>query len=238
MERKGIDIIIQKVLKFQRNRILKKIAEMLSKSGEYRFFSNEQEIFLWLQENKDIIFSSKDVEQKDALAWYAGYWAEKVNSWLRVGNVINYNGEHNWGIQKVQQMIHQIESAMQNSKLEENIIVVRWVYVKHFHYCFKGNLKAGKIYVDNAFLSTSLLFSYCGTYDGGGDRDLRTDMLLIIKVPSNTIGIYNTIDRSEFEFIIERGQQILIEKVYRYFLKPFIVICRIIPKKKSIDKTN
>jgi hypothetical protein len=225
-------LIIQKIFCLRKNIILKKITKMLAKLGEYRFFSTEQEICLWIEQNKNIVSSGNDAKQIEALEWYAGYWAEKINSWLRIGKVINC-WDQNWGVQKVQQMIHQIEKVMQNTKLKENIITVRWVRINHFHYCFKDrfcNLKAGNSYTDNGFLSTSLLFSYCGDYDGG-NRDLRKNMLLIIKVPINTVGFYNAANnRSEFEFIIEKGSQILIEKIYRLFFKPFIILCKIVPK--------
>jgi hypothetical protein len=230
----NIDVIIRKALNLYRNFILRKIAKMLYYSGEYRFFSNEQEISWWLEQNKNIVVSSMDNKQFVAVQWYAGYWAERVNTWLRTGHVINCF-DQNWGVKTAQQITFQIESIMQHTKLEENIIAVRWIYSNHFHHCFKDNfrnLKVGKNYIDNGFLSTSLLLSYCGAYDNA-TRDLRKNILLLLKVPSNTIGFYNNVaDRSEFGFIIERGQQISIEKIYRFLLKPFIVVCRIVPRSK------
>jgi hypothetical protein len=230
----NIDCIIQKTFNRQRNLILKKITKILYNSGEYRFFSNEQEIFLWLEQNKNIVFSNMDDKQIEAVQWYAGYWAEKINTWLRTGVVINCN-DQDWGVKKVQQIILHLENLMQRTKLKENIITVRWIHINNFYNCFKDNfcnLKVGKTYIDNGFLSTSLLLSYCGAYDSG-IRDLCKYILLIIKVPSNTIGFYNNVaDRDEFEFIIEKEQQILIEKIYHFLFKPFIVVCRIIPKRQ------
>lgn len=205
------------------NRVMNHKLMDISENGKYMVFRNVDAIEVWQKEAENIVPSlGFSKEGADALRCYCGYMHKGINGLLR-------KSESNdcWI-----KYIKCISSEMVDRELHGEILVSRWVHLKIIQECFGEKLKkirAGNTYTDLGYMSTSLLSNYMGCYDCW-PRDISKYILMLIKVSRRTTGIHipkAISDRNEYELILNKGQNVLIEKIFYKFSSPFILVCKI-----------
>ena len=190
---------------------------------EYLIFNSLEKIANWvnLPHNNviiDIDKNNSDNEKNphDAIAAYCGYVHIYINRFLR-----NKDSNNNFAIDYIDKM----NEVLVKSSTVDDIIVVRWVSV----YDEILKKKEGEKHEENGYLSTSLLFPYIGKYDHEQQRDISNFALLIIKIPKHTRAIYveHISKRHEYELVIDKVKTLTIERIYKKFLKPYVIVCKI-----------
>ena len=119
--------------------------------------------------------SDKRWKTAEAFDYYCGFWAQKVNDYLRGKPIRTFE------LSKIQEMIPLLFDEIQNNIIPEDIEVVRYFDLNEAF----GNkkLKVGDTFNDEAFISTCL----CDE-DFKEERDFQFKM--VIQVPAGTHGIY------------------------------------------------
>ena len=240
-----ISITNEIIAKHFYNRIIAKVSALIEKEGRYIIFRTVDSIDKWSEEAGNIVaspikretnywnygcFNSKDLFT--TLEMYCGYQSEYINHFLRTNKPIHaWNSE--FEIEDTQECISKIDSEMRKRNLHCNILAVRWVHINNVQRCMKcqlSEIKPGKICVDSGYMSTSLHLHYIGSYDNIAPRKISQEVLLLLKLPIGSNGIYirkAISNRDEYEYIIDKGTAFLIEKVYHKFSRPFIIVCQI-----------
>lgn len=215
-----------------------KLPQLIShlKNGGYKVFSEYETINSWALDcgnltskkiDRECRWKKSDTEY--AFEYYAGYGSEVINRILRdssyeVDASINERYTH---------YIELIDIELNNRLLHENIVAVRWI---NYYSCVSclgvpfENIKKGIFCVDKGYMSTSLYFYYVGEYDYI-PRDLSQSILMILEIPKGVKGIFlsaSLSERDEYEFLIERGQTILIKEIIYHFNHAGIIIGKIV----------
>lgn len=212
----------------------------IKKERIYRIFSNIDSIIRWANSPsnkvaKPIQFIPYSINNniKDALRLYCGFESIDINYFLRNDKILRFVCDIEARIEGLKQYIIKIDSVIKERKLNQNILVVRWIKSQYIYSCLGVELdkiKKESIYLDKGYLSTSIFVYYIGEYDTI-PRDISKYTLLLIKVPKGTNAVYvegHISDREEYELLLHRGCYLKIERIYNVLFRPFIIICKII----------
>lgn len=218
--------------------ILKCEAQSIKDEGKYHVFYNVEEITKWssLQNNKvaepiPYTLYPFDTSVKDALRCYCGFESIDVNYYLRNKKTLRPCLDRTSRIERIKEYIKKIDGVIEERKLNEDLLVVKWVKSAYLqdNLGIKRHVKKEDVYLDRGYLSTSMWLHYIGKYDMV-PRDISKHTLFVIKVPKGTNCVYvegHISNRDEYELLIHRGCNLIVEKTYNILFKPLVVVCRI-----------
>lgn len=177
----------------------------------------ERQYYRSFSTNEDKLLRSNQL----ALQYYCGYRHEEVNNLLRF--------EEKDALEKLcLEIITRIDSEFQTVKVDENIIVVRWMCEKKFVKIF-GSCTVGSEIIDSGFMSTSLHLNYNSGYEHG-ERKIEHETLLIIKIPSGHpclyVGQISGRDHEQ-EVLLPRGTELIVERIFKFFFQRKIFLCSV-----------
>lgn len=243
--KKQISAINELIAKRIYKKALAKESALIEKAGKYNVFKTIESIDKWIDEDNNVVaspikretnywseecYDSKDIYEM--LEMYSGYKSENINHFLRLNKPI-----HAWiskfEIEDTKEYISKIDAEMQQRVLHCNALVIRWVHLFNIPMCIGcqlSEIKIGRKYTDHGYMSSSLYLHYIGSYDEIAPREINQHILLLLKLPIGSHGIYvnkDISDRDEYEYIINRNTTFTVEKIYYKLFRPFILVCKI-----------
>lgn len=230
-----ISDIVEVAYKVYYKKTMKKAILQFIKDSHYRVFSTSKELDKWaIYLNNNFETDRSDLYQfpQKALDMYCGNMSKHINYYLRTGELIRYIPEIELTLDA---LITSIDIAIKNNILQEDILGVRWVKTKYMETYIgvtNKDIKKGHIYTDRGYISTSLWSSYIGQYKNE-KRILHEHVVFLIKIPKGTHGVYVEHDirpREEYEFILGKESQFLVEEIYFFLNRPFIITCKLVIK--------
>ena len=204
----------------------------IEKEGRFKMFNNPTLMDKWgeadskyFEKSRNIasmgyIYNESEEEKRRKkeikhINLYCGYSDEVINNWLRNNNEFSYD----------RTIKDSLDYLINSFIIKDDTIVVRRIYqalkVK--------DKKVGDVFVDKAFISTSLNINYRLNYQSEEEK-LNNEALCIIKVPKGTNGVYiqNALEegkrRDEYEILFNRETQLEIEYKKRIFNNYLLVL--------------
>nr|DAI00476.1 MAG TPA: ADP-ribosyltransferase exoenzyme [Caudoviricetes sp.] len=243
--KKQISAINELIAKHIYKKALAKESILIEKAGMYNVFNTIESIDKWVDEDNNVVASpikretnywdEKCYDTKDLyemLEMYSGYKSENINHFLRLNKPIHaWNSE--FEIEDTKKYISKIDTEMHQRALHCNVLAIRWVHLFNVPMCMGcqlSDIKIGRKYTDYGYMSSSLYLHYIGSYDETAARVINQHILLLLKLPAGSHGIYinkEISDRNEYEYIIDRNTTFTVEKIYYKFSRPLILVCKI-----------
>lgn len=217
---KKIDFFWQRISEQKTDNFIKRLINEDFIPTNHTFFIDPQEINLWGKKFAEY-FNQKEKEYNESifyessqsrnlypfavLNWYCGYYYIPINKYLR--GFLNDDHDKN--------RIEIITNAINQFALEQDMVCVRRVSNAFFEkYLLKNRKpKTGEIFVDEAFVSTSLDMFYRKNNDSK-HKSLKNETLLFLKLKKGTNAIYlePVSQREEYELLLNREINFQIEK--------------------------
>ncbi|WP_299886956.1 ADP-ribosyltransferase [uncultured Lacinutrix sp.] len=193
--------------------------------NKYNYFKDINGIEKWaydynhffkLQTEKiNSLRSTKDEEEEIRIyLYYSGYVSIQINDYLR-------NGPENIAFPRlVEENIELLSNSLSRFKLKNNLIVMRRFPKSKLI----PKIKKGSSYIEKGFISTTLNLSSRLDFECNY-KPFKNDCIMILKVPKGTNACYveEISKKGEYELIIQKGQEIQIERHIKLMSNVLIV---------------